>query len=166
MYFECGVGGGRGLGETIGDGGGDGGGGDGGAGGVTGGAGGDGGGGLGGGRGGGEGGWAVQYSQSPAQRFIGGVVPASTWSERHRLIFLPRPSSSASVFWHSPVLHSSSSVASSSYVSQVHATMPSVQSTDPAGGFFASAPICANSSSLEPVHDIAPGGVQNSMSDQ
>ena len=78
---------------------------------------------------------------------------------------LPRPSSSASVFWHSPVLHSSPSVASSSYVSQVHATMPSVQSTAPAG-FFVGAPICANSSALEPGHDIAPGSVQNSMSDQ
>ena len=108
----------------------------------------------------------MQYSQSPAQRFVGGVVPTSTWSERHRLICLPRPSSSASFFWQSPVFDSSPSVAPSSCVSQVHATLLSVQSTDPARGFFVGLPICANSSSLEPVHDIAPGGVQNSMSGQ
>ena len=147
-------------------GGGDGGGGVGGVGGAGGGNGvGGGGAGLGGGGGGGggDGGWAVQYSQSPAQRFCGGVVPASTWSERQRLIALPRPSYSGSVFMQSP-FDSSPSVASSSYVVQTQATALSVQSTHPAGGFFGRAlpPIFANSSSFEPGHA---GPSQNSISE-
>ena len=89
----------------------------------------------------------MQYSQSPAQRFCGGVVPASTWSERHRLILLPRPSSSGRVFWQSPVRYSCSGSALSSCVSQTHGT-PVVQSTDPTGGFFGRArpPIIAKNS--------------------
>ena len=75
----------------------------------------------------------------------------------------PRPSYSGSFLWQSPVFDMSSAVAPSLYVVQTHGA-PVVQSTDPAGGFFAGAPILANSSSFEPGQAIVPFGVQNSMS--
>jgi len=89
--------------------------------------------------------------------------PSWTWSERHGMASPPRPSYSGSFLWQSPVVAASSAVAPSLYVVQTHGT-PVVQSTDPAGGFFAGAPIFANSSSFEPGHAIVPFGVQNSMS--
>ena len=76
----------------------------------------------------------------------------------------PRLSYSGSFLWQSPVFDASSAVAPSLYVVQTHGT-PVVQSTEPAGGFFAGAPpIFANSSSFAPGHAIVPFGVQNSMS--
>ena len=99
-------------------------------------------------------------------RFFGGVVPESTWSDRHGMASPPRPSCSGSFFWQSPVVAASSAVAPSVYWVQAHGA-PVVQSTDPAAGFFGRAgapPIFASSCFFEPGHDIAPGSVQNSMS--
>ena len=84
-------------------------------------------------------------------RFFGGVVPESTWSDRHGMASPPRPSCSGSFFWQSPVVAASSSVAPSVYLVQAHGT-PVVQSTEPGGGFFGRAPIFANSSSFEPTY--------------
>ena len=90
--------------------------------------------------------------------------PSWTWSDRHGMASPPRPSYSGSFLWQSPVFAMPSFVAPSVYLVQTHGT-PVVQSTDPAGSFFAGAPpIFANSSSFEPGHAIVPFGVQNSMS--
>ena len=97
-------------------------------------------------------------------RFFGGVVPESTWSDRHGMAAPPRPSYSGCFRWQSPVVAASSAVAPSLYWVQAHGT-PVVQSADPAGGFFGRAgapPICASSSFFVPA---SAGPWQNSISE-